>query len=206
MKKAVTFFLIFIVAIAENSVAFSQHIQNTNIALFQKTDTNNFSKSLYQYSETDIILQTAKKQINLFIDNIPNENLNDYGFKNKEEFEKISFDTPIKIYTLKDSNIVFTSTWRIPIVIDNEYRALLTIIKENEEYKIVDFGACVLAKEISAKKTNQTLGLLRVYEIKSDFIIEGYTKNQLKFIPIQGSKDKLYDLVDIFNMIKNNKQ
>jgi hypothetical protein len=62
----------------------------------------------------------------------------------------------------------------------------------------------LLAKELSAKKTNQSCGLLRVYELRSDFLIEEFPGNQIKFVPVQGPKEKNYDLVDILNMIKNN--
>jgi len=198
MKKIVIFFLTFIIAIVVNSVAFSQNIKSANITFSPKANANN---SLTTPPETDSILKIANTQINSFINNIPDQNLGDYGFKNREELNKIIFGNPIKIFTLKDTAIVFTSTWRVPIVIDNEYRALLTIIKENGAYKAVDFGARVLAEEIFKKKTVQTSGLLRVYELKSDFIIEGFSRNQLKFIPIQNTERKSYNLNDIFNLI-----
>ena len=181
--------LTFIMAMAVNTIAFSQ--QSKSDVLFQNT-------------EIDSILQTAKNQIHLLIDNIPEANLSDYGFNNKAEFEKITFAPPIKIYTLKDTKIIFTTTWRVPVIIDNEYRSLLTIIKEDGVYKAVDYGACVLAKDFLAKKTNQTIGLLRVYELKSDFLMEANTQNQLKFIPIQNTNSNLYELTDIINLIKNN--
>ncbi|OIP00895.1 MAG: hypothetical protein AUJ97_07485 [Bacteroidetes bacterium CG2_30_32_10] len=189
MKKILMLLLTLIMVITVNTIAFSQQ---------------NKSDVLFQNSETDSILRTAKNQIHLLIDNIPEANLNDYGFNNKAEFEKISFAPLIKIYTLKDTSIIFTNTWRVPVVVDNEYRSLLTIINEDGVYKAVDYGASILAKAFLAKKTNQTIGLLRVYELKSDFLMEVNTQNQLKFVPIENANSNLYDLTDIINLIKNN--
>jgi len=189
MKKILMLILTLIIVINVNTIAFSY--QNKRDVLFQN-------------SETDSILRTAKNQIHLLIDNIPEANLNDYGFNNKAEFEKISFAPLIKIYTLKDTSIIFTNTWRVPVVVDNEYRSLLTIINEDGVYKAVNYGASILAKAFLAKKTNQTIGLLRVYELKSDFLMEVNTQNQLKFVPIENANSNLYDLTDIINLIKNN--
>ncbi|MCX6227270.1 MAG: hypothetical protein NTV01_21415, partial [Bacteroidia bacterium] len=99
-----------------------------------------------QVSEKESVLKTAEAQINMFIKDLPDEGLADYGFLNRKEFEKVSFGAPIPVYTLKDSTVVFTSTWRVPVVIDKEYRSLLTVIRENGIFKAVDFGATELAK------------------------------------------------------------
>jgi hypothetical protein len=180
----------FIIIIAISASAYSQ--QNKSDNLFKGYD-----------QETDSVLKVAKSGIHSFIDNISDENLLDYGFNSKEEFAKIAFDKPIKIFNLKDNQLVFISTWRVPVMVDGEYRALLTIVKENNEYSAVDYGARVLAKELLLKKTDKTCGLLRVYELKKDFIIEELSQNQFKFFPLQASEEKQYDLDDIINMIKN---
>ncbi|MCX6286634.1 MAG: hypothetical protein NTY96_05925 [Bacteroidetes bacterium] len=203
MKKIKFFFLTFIVALIVNSMAFSQDYKTATTALSHAGDARNIFKPLSQDPEAGSILKITENQINSFIETIPGNSLANYGFNSREELQKITFDTPVRVYTLKDSNIVFTSTWRVPVVVDKEYRALLTIIKVNEEYTLTDFGARVLARELFAKKSDHTCGLLRVYELRSDYLIEASSGNQVKFIPIQGSKDKLFDLHDIFNMIKN---
>lgn len=160
--------------------------------------------SLITNSQKDSILLAAKTKIHSFIDPIPEANINDYGFNSKSEFDKISFDNPIDIYILQDSLLVFTSTWRVPVVIDGKYAALLTIIKEKGVYQAVDFGAKVLANEIFVNKTPQTVGILRIYELQSDFLIENNTQNQNKYIPIPNNKEIFYNLTDIINMIKSN--
>ena len=138
-----------------------------------------------KYSETEAVLKTAKAQLNNFIKDLPDESLADYGFSGKQEFRKITFGEPIPIFTLNDTAVVFTSTWRVPIVIDKEYRSLLTVIQEEGVFRAVDFGACELAKAYAANKTPKTTGMLRVYEIRKDFLIEGSEKGSQAFIPIE---------------------
>jgi hypothetical protein len=138
-----------------------------------------------QNSETETVLRTAKSQINSFIKDLPDDGLADYGFLDRKEFGKINFGTPIPIYTWKDSTVVFTSTWRVPVVIEKEYRSLLTVILENGVYKAVDFGASELAKAYAANRTPKTIGMLRVYEIKSDFLIEETEKGSQVYIKLE---------------------
>ena len=138
-----------------------------------------------KYSERETVLKTAKDQINNFIKDLPDKDLADYGFLSKQEFGKITFGAPIPIYTLKDTAVVFTDTWRVPIVIDSEYRSLLTIIERNGIFKAVDFGANELAKGYQANKTPKTIGMLRVYEIKSDFLIEKSENGSQIYKPIE---------------------
>ncbi len=138
-----------------------------------------------QATPDDSLLLAAKNQIWSFTGVLPEQDLADYGFNSKAEFRRIRFDKPVWIYTLKDTIVAFTNTWRIPVTVDGEYRALLTIIKEDGNYKAVDFGATVLARDYQAKKTPNTIGLLRIYELRSDFLIEKKPDNQIQFIPVQ---------------------
>ncbi|MCX6283605.1 MAG: hypothetical protein NTW31_05150 [Bacteroidetes bacterium] len=202
MKKIALFLFISFAALATVPVAFSQDSQRAANDPLIKSDANTFLPCS-QAAETASILKAAKEQINSFIGDIPVNILPNYGFNNREEFKNVTFDAPFKVYTLKDSNIVFESSWRVPVVIDNEYRALLTVIQINGEYQVADFGARVLAGELFAKKSVQTCGLLRVYELRSDFLIEATAGNQLQFVPVQGPKDKRVVLRDILNMLKN---
>lgn len=132
-----------------------------------------------------LILKTAKSQINLFTRDIPETDLSEYGFHNRSEFERIDFGDPIPVYTLRDSVVVFTSTWRVPLVIDGEYRSLLTVVDEDGQYKAVDFGATGLARAYAAAKTPQTTGMLRVYELHKDYLIQGREKSNQTFIPLE---------------------
>jgi len=195
MKRLISVLILF----AAVSATFSQQNNKADINL-QSTRVNNSFSSLNTDYNSESIINIAKNRIHSFIDNIPAENITDYGFKSKAEFDKITFGEPVKIYTLKDGNIEFTDTWRVPVVINNEYRSLLTVIKEKEELKAVDFGACVLAKAISEKKSDKTIGILRVYKIYSDFIIDEDNKI-LSFIPVKAETREVHDLTYIINLL-----
>lgn len=156
-----------------------------NVVLVLALFSLNIAHAQMQVSEKEAVLKTAKDQINLFIKDLPADGIADYGFFNKDEFEKISFGEPIPVYTMKDTTVVFTFTWRVPVVIEEEYRSLLTIIRENDSYQAVDFGATELAKAYALKRTPRTIGILRVYEIKADFLMEQPRSGNPVFIPLE---------------------
>ena len=111
--------------------------------------------------EQDKIQRTVSENMHIFTDSIPNYLLPNYGFNNRNEIQKAIIENPIKVYTIKNKEIIPTNTWRIPISIDGEYRALFTVIKEdNGEYLLVDFGAIRLAKEIQ-KRINGSKLIIR---------------------------------------------
>ncbi|MCX6280332.1 MAG: hypothetical protein NTU51_00030 [Bacteroidetes bacterium] len=203
MKKIGLFLFAFTAALIFGPVCFSQAGKGSAGAVVTKGDSKTVFDQLSQAQEAASILQAVQKQFQSFTLNIPENILVNYGFKNREEFKNVTFDTPFRVYIIKDSNIVFGSSWRVPVVVDNEYRALLTIILVNGDYQVADFGARVLAGELFAKKSAQTCGLLRVYELRSDYLIETSSSNQVQFIPVQGPGDKRLGLHDIFNLIKN---
>jgi hypothetical protein len=61
----------------------------------------------------------------------------------------------------------------------------------------------VLATELFSKKADQSGGLLRVFETKSDYVIDGSLKNNLRFIPVQRSDNQQYNLDEILATMKN---
>jgi len=140
------------------------------------------SKAQTLPTETDSVLKVANSQVINLIKDIPDDVLPDYGFRNRQEFGAIRFDEPIPVYTLKDSTVVFTETWRVPLCIGKEVRSLLTVIRVNGNYQAVDFGATGLAKTFMANKTPETIGLLRVYELRTDFIMEKSAGDKPHFI------------------------
>ncbi len=201
MKNIIIFCIVCFSAMVINQIAYSQQNTNQNTEMLVKS---NVSTPLDNNTETRKILEVAEKQIHNFIDDIPENLMIRFGFNNKEEFKKITFGNPINIYVLENNNIKSTPEWFIPIIINNEYRTFLTIIEKNGIYQAVGFGSRILAKNISETKTNSTYGLLRIYKLNLDFIINEITENQFKFLSILKSDNKKYDLVDIINLTKNN--
>lgn len=111
-----------------------------------------------------------------------------YGFHNRNEFPQAEIGIPVQVYTLTEE--FFTrpnpvgylkpsEEWRIPVLYDQQYCALVTVIKQNGEWKIVDLGASVLAREIGNYRqhvsvdSKDMLKILRIYQTQSDFLFSG---------------------------------
>lgn len=142
--------------------------------------------------------------IRLFLEEIPSEILSNYGINNQAEINKATIGKPIAVYTIKNGSLSFTNTWRVPLVIDNEYRALFTIHKNSDdEYKIVDFGAVLLAEEFfKFKKENDFSAMLRVYELRTDYFMCEDSVGEWKFQPISNQEKSQYSLNELINIIK----
>lgn len=150
------------------------------------------------------ISEEINRSIMLFLDNIPQNVLKNYGINNESEIKESTIGDPIAVYTIESNILKFTNTWRIPLIIDNEHRALFTLYKNSDnEYKIVDFGAVLLAKEFSKfGKENDFSAILRVYQLRKDFFMCKDNKDEWKFRPIP-AKDKIeYNLNEIIALIK----
>lgn len=140
----------------------------------------------------------------LFLEDIPEEQLINYGIKDKSELYLATMGEPVAIYTIEADSIVFTNTWRVPLVIDNEYRALFTIFKTPyEEYKIADFGATLLADVIyQYRKENDLTSMLRVYKLSKDYFISENSQGEFRFQPVPNQEKKQYSLNDIIELTK----
>lgn len=171
--------------------------------IFSQTIRNDIDKSDKELIHEKVV-QAINKQMDRFVEDIPVNLLHNYGIYSKDEINQIVVGEPFEVYTLIDSDIFFANTWRVPVVIEDEYRALFTVISNaKDEYRVVDFGATILAEDLSFYRQTSMKGILRVYEIRTDFVILPSEDKSLYFIPLQkyvSGKHK-YDLADILNMI-----
>ncbi len=96
-----------------------------------------------------------------------------YGFNNREEFYKAQANEALKFVIYDDSLRQNTLSWRLPISVDGEYRALLTIEEHKGVLRLADFGAAVLAKDIQEHRSANVdcIGILRAYHFGGDFLI-----------------------------------
>lgn len=113
---------------------------------------------------------SIEKALNL----IPVGKEGNFGFNTREEFADSKLGAPLLVTKInRDGKLTTLNEWRIPVVVNNEYRLLLTVIKNtNGEFEIVDLGGSALAKEfntvaINGKKPDM---LLRSYDFKIDFL------------------------------------
>lgn len=150
------------------------------------------------------ISDDINRSIMLFWDNIPSSVLTNYGINNKCKINSATLGKPVAVYTIEADSLKFTNTWRIPLIIYNEHKALFTLFKNsNDEYKIVDFGAVSLAKELfNFGKENDFSAILRVYQLRKDFLMFTNSKGELKFQPIPIIEKKEFSLKEIIALIK----
>lgn len=151
-----------------------------------------------------MVADVVRNSMGEFLNNIPDKYLGNYGIKNKEEINKIIVGMPLDVFVLFEDSLKFTDTWRVPLILDDEYTSLFTVSKdETGEYNVVDFGATVLAQEISKKGNNNNLrGLLRVYQLKKDFFICQDDDGNFEFHPIPNPDNQSYTLTEVLNLIK----
>lgn len=153
---------------------------------------------------TPEINENTKKSFFLLLDDIPSELLKNYGINNKTEIKESSIGNPIAVFTFESDSLKFTNTWRIPLIIDNEFRALFTLYKNSDnEYKVVDFGAASLAKEFfNFGKESDFSAIIRVYQLRKDFFMFTDKRGEWKFRPIPAKEKREYRLHELIELIK----
>lgn len=147
-----------------------------------------FLNIAYAESPSDVY-KAAESGLPLMLDSIPQGYELRYGFANREEFATATIGLPYQMYTihpemllgnttLTDDMIVSVEEWRFPVICDGRIRALLTVAKVKGNWQSVDIGAALLASEIDALERDLSLKnrdikriILRLYQIKSDFIV-----------------------------------
>jgi hypothetical protein len=137
--------------------------------------------------QDDEIIKAARDNLNRFLSMIPSGYENLYGFDSREDFLHAEAGNPYDVYSLsteflKNDNselkdfLYQEDEWRVPVLVDGKMRCLLTVVKENGQYKCVDLGGAVLANELNGyeKYFNsevQRRSILRLYQINCDFLV-----------------------------------
>jgi hypothetical protein len=125
----------------------------------------------------------VKEQANLkalsFLNLIPEGKENNYGFNSRSDFSKIKTEEPYQTYYVAEKNNELTlfsaNEWRVPLTVDGNYVALLTVQLNNGNAEVVDIGANLLAQKIQElenlfpNKENQRI-IIRNTFLKRDYI------------------------------------
>ena len=154
-------------------------------------------------NEKDMI-QAVAGSMKAFLQEIPQDVLPNYGIRNPQEIDKASAGDPVRAYMPENGQLKFTGTWRVPLVISKEYRALFTVVYDPARgYVIVDFGATVLAAEMYRKKLSSGIsGILRVYERSRDFFMSENTKGEVMYTPVPNPENKVYSFDEVIHLVK----
>jgi hypothetical protein len=131
------------------------------------------------------VLKVTIDEAETFLGKIPDGYETQYGFKDRSEFSKIEIGVPLKVFTMNPDSIdekggasrmylKDVNEWRVPVTINNEYRALITVVKSGGKFQAVDFGGVVLAKRIgtiTGSYSGYVNNIVRIYSIQSDYIL-----------------------------------
>jgi len=176
------------------------------------------------FGQLNIITKVVNEELISFLQKIPVGQENMFGFTNRGEFSQAEIGDPYEVFTLSleffdtkniirnKTYIVSTENWRVPIIVNNQHRALLTVSKVNNQWSVVKLGAKALAEELDIFNKNHPSinesNILRVFQLKSDFILTSekivYPLTSAKqLLSIKGDKDISYSLYDILLLFKN---
>lgn len=124
-----------------------------------------------------------------FLAKIPVGSESDYGFANRDEIARVTLGQPIQTLTVVPDSLandlipdkeylVPTNEWRVPLSVDEQMRALLTVAKVDGVWRVVGLGAAGLAKELQAFEVSHEIdparqgrALLRIFQAHCDFLI-----------------------------------
>jgi len=177
-----------------------------------------------QTNQIKTVKNIANIQLGDYLEKIPLGQEEMFGFNNREDFAQAEIGIPYEVLTLnadffddenirRDKNyIMSTENWRVPIIVDNKYKSLLTVSRLNNKYNVVKIGANGLANELEIFKQNHpsinTPNILRVFQLKVDFILT----SQNLIYPLTSASNGLlinsdvaYSVYDILTLIKNTK-
>ena len=178
-------------------------LQITLFAVAAIFSFNSFGQVYYSCNPEIVI--AAENQMESFLKTIPANLWQNYGLKNQEELDAVNVGSPLAVYHIRDGELVFGNSWRVPIIVDDNYVALFTVVEETEgSYKIVDFGASVLAAEIDqVAKTIDVIGILRVYELREDFLMAINSSGLEEFVSISRQGKPSFSLEKIIGLIEH---
>lgn len=157
------------------------------------------TKSMPLTESTSAVISVAKRDAASFLNRIPVGREAAYGFKNREEFARVRTAEPLRVHTIDvaqnggetvvSDDIRALDQWRVPLMVDGERRALLTVVQTDEGLKTVDFGGAGLADsldaldEVTSQENTKSRFLLRVVPLRQDFLGIPDASNGDRFYP-----------------------
>lgn len=109
-------------------------------------------------NNSKLVQQAAEKQAASFLNLIPLGQEKEYGFDNRGDFSSVEIGDPYQTYfVIKDGNSLSfqeTQLWRVPLVVNGNAVALLTVTVKNNLAEAVDFGAARLAQKLQEFEEN----------------------------------------------------
>lgn len=116
---------------------------------------------------------------------VPWDDLAGYGFRSLDELAAVELGAPVEIHAFAHERFVdstagdealvtFTGHWRVPLLVQGEFRAFVTVTEQDGRLTAVEFGAAGLAGELEKYRrglaSDQQLVLVRYYLQSADFV------------------------------------
>lgn len=127
--------------------------------------------------DNEALLRATSQQLVEYLSDIPLDHLDEFGFDNTDDLNAATLGAPYEMYSLSpEGQISALGYWRIPVRIDDEFRAVVSVKLAPDGYRIFEMGAAELATELDALEaaSNPTTivrrCLLRSYKKEADFV------------------------------------
>ncbi|MEO6903617.1 MAG: hypothetical protein ABI315_10770 [Bacteroidia bacterium] len=169
------------------------------------------------------IYEVTSRELSSFLEIIPVGAEKQHGFDNREEFKRAVAGS---IYTVvgidADWNTFSTDIYNIPVIVDNQYKAVISVSYKDGVYNLETVGAAELASEL--EKTEPVMAsdhdyiMLNVYSRASSFVAYpaiNTSPETANFIPLASAKTGLniaskeiqstYALPQLINIFKAEK-
>lgn len=141
----------------------------------------------------------ARAGLKRFLDAVPTDKAESFGFADRAEMDRARLAAPYRVWTSDGpaSDIAATGEWRFPVTVDGTYRSLLTVSRVQGEYRAVDFGAALLARELGALERDRSVAaeagrvLLRLHSVRADlaaFPAAGARVEDSRFEPLASAR------------------
>jgi hypothetical protein len=177
-----------------------------------------------------LVMKAAEDQLAVYLAKIPQGHEKDYGFKNEDNMDNCKVGKPYRMLvfnidfynakTLDESAnyLSIQNEWRVPVMINNEHRALLTVTGSPSNLTVTGLGAAVLAKDLQEKSLGasdtDTWYILRIFPLSADFLVVEHDNSiiEAQLIPLESAKDAIpalhklnkpfYNISEVQSMVK----
>lgn len=156
------------------------------------------------------IIETAELGISMFLNQIPEDQKDQYGFPANFLLEDVSLEMPFQLYEVPPSKLeaystgmdvlsltVETQTWYFPVILENRIRCFLIVDWVDDSWEAVSLGNAFLARSLTdiiqnfQKQHGNTIKLIRSYQAREYlFTIPGKGSFNLTPINIRPINDK----------------
>ncbi len=137
-------------------------------------------ETLTSFPSDEDVSRIAAKELPAWLSRIPAGEEELYGFQDRDEFKRTAVAKPFRMCAVSSQyGVSILNEWRVPVLVDGRYRALLTVAQMGGTLKAVDFGAAALAQQLARIVDTYRLGsttgnkffLLRFYEATKDYVV-----------------------------------